>query len=405
MTQARTQAAPQLGIQDISFSTGHYAFDLKDLAESNGTDPNKYYVGIGQSVMSIPAEDEDVVTLGATAAARVLERQGTAGIRTLLFATESGIDQAKAAGVYAQRLLGLPEEIRVMELKQACYAGAGALQLALGIVARHPEEKVLVIAADVARYDLGSSGEPTQGAAAVAYLVQADPALLAVEPASGVFTHDVQDFWRPNHRSTALVDGKFSVSAYTDSLAGAWQDYQAHGGVPYEQIDWFCYHQPFTKMALKAHMSLMKLTGHRFSKEAQTELMEPTFGYNKQLGNSYTASVFLGLLALLDSDRDLTGQRIGFFSYGSGAVAEFFAGVVRPGYQQTLHRAEHQQELEGREAVSHERYRQLHPGTEVHPEGDWENPHRSRGRFRFAGVREASRIYEDTQGQETAPRV
>ena len=46
------------------------------------------------------------------------------------------------------------------------------------------------MASDVARYDLGSSGESTQGAAAAAMLVQADPALLAVENPAGVFTED-----------------------------------------------------------------------------------------------------------------------------------------------------------------------------------------------------------------------
>ena len=396
-----TQHTPRLGIQDMAFATGHYGFDLADLAERQGIDVGKYYVGIGQEVMSVPAEDEDIVTIGATAAAKILERHGTQGIRTVLFATESGIDQSKAAGVYVQRLLDLPAQARVIELKQACYAGAGALQMALGIIARHPEEKVLVIAADVARYDLGSSGEPTQGAAAVAFLVQAEPGLLEIEPASGVHTVDVQDFWRPNHRSTALVDGKFSVTAYTDSLAGAWEDYRAHGGVEIGQIDWFCYHQPFTKMAIKAHMSLLKLAGEEFSREIAAQALEPTFGYNKQVGNSYTASIFLGLLALLDSDRDLTGQRVGFFSYGSGAVSEFFAGTVAPGYQEHLRREEHQEALSSREMIDWERYRELHPGTEVRGEGDYETESSRTGadhgddarRFRFLGVKDGSRLY------------
>ena len=395
-THANAQQ-PRLGIQDMAFATGHYGFDLAGLAERQGIDVGKYYVGIGQEVMSVPAEDEDIVTIGAAAASRVLERNGSEGIRTVLFATESGIDQAKAAGVYVQRLLELPAQARVIELKQACYAGAGALQMALGIVARNPEEKVLVIAADVARYDVDSSGEPTQGAAAVAFLVQAEPELLEVEPASGVYTMDVQDFWRPNHRSTALVDGKFSVSAYTDSLAGAWEDYRAHGGAEIDEIDWFCYHQPFTKMAVKAHMALLRLNERKFSKEIAMEALEPTFRYNKQVGNSYTASIFLGLLALLDSDRDLTGQRIGFFSYGSGAVSEFFSARVVPGYERLLRREEHLEALESREMIDYDRYLSLHPGTDVRPDGDYETTpsadDASTRRFRYLGVKDGSRQY------------
>ncbi|MFE4261002.1 hydroxymethylglutaryl-CoA synthase [Streptomyces sp. NPDC056883] len=52
-----------------------------------------------------------------------------------------------------------------------------------------------------------------------------------------------------------------------------------------------------------------------------------------------TASLYLGLAALLDNADDLTGQAIGLFNYGSGGVAEFFAGVPVPGYRAHLRRA------------------------------------------------------------------
>ena len=143
---------------------------VEDAAKQLGVDPAKYHVGIGQDAFSVPAPDEDIVTMGAAAAKQVIDRHGSDGIRTVLFATESGIDQSKAAGVFVHGLLGLPQAVRVVELKQACYGGAAALQLALGIIARNPDERVLVIAADVARYDVDTAAEPTQGAGAVAVL-------------------------------------------------------------------------------------------------------------------------------------------------------------------------------------------------------------------------------------------
>ncbi|WP_129660115.1 hydroxymethylglutaryl-CoA synthase [Rothia uropygialis] len=381
------------GIQDIAFATGHYSFDLAHLAEKQDIDVNKYYIGIGQETMSLTAEDEDTVTMGAAAAQRIIDRNGTEGIRTLLFATESGIDQSKSAGVYVHGLLNLPREVRTIETKMACYGGIGALQMALGIVARNPEEKVLVIASDVARYDVDTSGEPTQGAAAVAFLVQANPDILAIEPAQGVYTLDVQDFWRPNHRNTALVDGKFSVGAYLDALVGAWNDYRAHGGVGFDDINWFCYHQPFTKMAVKAHVRLTEEAGTPLEKAEAAAALAPTFGYNKQLGNSYTASIFLGFLALLDSDEEIAGQRVGFFSYGSGAVSEFFVGVIQPDYRDHLRAEEHQAILDAREPVDYDQYRALHPGTMVQPLDNYKTQRQTESPFRFEGVDEGSRIY------------
>jgi hydroxymethylglutaryl-CoA synthase len=136
-----------IGIHDLAVATGHHVLELDDLAERLGVDPAKYHVGIGQDAFSVPAPDEDIVTMGAAAAKQVIDRHGSDGIRTVLFATESGVDQSKAAGVFVHGLLGLPQAVRVVELKQACYGGAAALQLALGIVARNPDERVLVIAA------------------------------------------------------------------------------------------------------------------------------------------------------------------------------------------------------------------------------------------------------------------
>src|SRR4051794_12038847 len=187
-----------IGIHDLSLATTEFVLPHTALAEYNGTDIGKYHVGIGQQSMSVPAADEDIVTLAAAAAAPIIARHGSDGIRTVIFVTESSIDQAKSAGVYVHSLLGLPSACRVVELKQACYGATAGLQFAIGLVRRDPTQRVLVIASDVSRYDLDSPGEATQGAAAVALLVTADPALVRIEDPSGVFTADVMDFWRPN---------------------------------------------------------------------------------------------------------------------------------------------------------------------------------------------------------------
>ena len=60
---------------------------------------DKFYLGIGQEQMAVPAPDEDVVTLGANAAHRLAAAGELDDVELLLFATESGIDQSKAAGV------------------------------------------------------------------------------------------------------------------------------------------------------------------------------------------------------------------------------------------------------------------------------------------------------------------
>ncbi|ROS74420.1 hydroxymethylglutaryl-CoA synthase [Cellulomonas sp. PhB143] len=388
-----TLSTHPVGIHDLSVATGSHVIGLDEIAARHGVDPAKYHVGLGQDEMSVLAPDEDVVTLAAAAALPVVERHGTQGLRTLLFATESGIDQSKSAGVYVHRLLGLPATVRTVELKQACYSGTAALQMAAALVARDPAEKVLVVTSDVARYDLDSSGEPTQGAAAVAMLVTADPALLEIEPVTGVHTEDVMDFWRPNHRSTALVDGRASIDAYLRAVSGAWADYAERGGAPFEDIDAFAYHQPFTRMATKAHRHLAKVAGSGLDRDAVDAQIAATTTYNRRTGNSYTSSLYVGLAALLDSGELDPGSRVALVSYGSGAVCELFTGIVPEGYREATHPGATTAALDARTPISDTAYLELHAAHDV-VVADLVTPHRTTGPFRYAGLDGHRRQYE-----------
>lgn len=380
-----------IGITDISAATTSLFFSLTSLAEAQGTSPGKYLRGIGQHEMSVPGDDEDIVTLAARAAAPIIERHGTKEIRTLVLATETGIDQSKAAGIYVHELLGLEHNARVVELKEACYSATAALQFALGIVARNPDEKVLVIASDIARYELDSSGEATQGAGALAMLVSADPAIMALEPASGLFTENVHDFWRPNDRSTALVDGRFSVTVYLRAVTEAYDDYVRRGGAEFSSIARMCFHQPFTKMAAKAMQTLAKHAGAQSVASAVSSL-EETMIHNRRLGNTYTASVYMGLLSLLENAELGAGERIGIFSYGSGAVAEFFAGTLVEGYREHVRPGALTAQLDARREIGYEEYRERH--IRADRTGDYETRAEGEGPFRLAGVRESVRVYE-----------
>ncbi|MYR42858.1 hydroxymethylglutaryl-CoA synthase [Streptomyces sp. SID5910] len=381
------------GIHDLSFATTEYVLSHAALAEYNGTEIGKYHIGIGQRSMSVPAADEDIVTLGAAAAAPVIARHGSERIRTVVFATESSIDQAKSAGIYVHSLLGLQSACRVVELKQACYGATAALQFAIGLVRRDPGQQVLVIASDVSKYELDSPGEATQGAAAVAMLVGADPALVRIENASGLYTADVMDFWRPNYRTTALVDGQESVEAYLQAVAGSWKDYGEQGGRALDEFAAFCYHQPFTKMAYKAHRHLLDHAGLATDKTDVERAIGQTVAYNSTIGNSYTASVYLALAALLDQADDLADRPVGFLSYGSGSVAEFFAGTVVPGYRAHLRTEANLEAIARRTPVDHARYRELHERSFPSDGGDHATPEQTTGPFRLAGISGHKRIY------------
>jgi hydroxymethylglutaryl-CoA synthase len=383
-----------VGIHDLSLSTTQFVLTHETLAAHNGTDIGKYHAGIGQRAMSVPAADEDIVTMAAAAAAPIVARHGADRIRTIVFATETSVDQAKAAGIHVHSLLGMPSATRVVELKQACYGGTAALQFAVGLIHRDPSQQVLVIAADVSKYELDNPGEATQGAAAVAMLISADPALVRVEEPSGVFTADIMDFWRPNYRATALVDGQESITAYLQAVQGAWKDYAEQGGRALDEFSAFCYHQPFTKMAYKAHRHLLQVCGQEIDEERIAHEIGLTTSYNAEIGNSYTAAVYLGLAALLDQAEDLTDRAIGFLSYGSGSVAEFFGGTVVPGYREQLRSESHREAISRRRPITYARYRELHEHAFPVDGGHHPVPTETTGPYRLAALSGHKRIYE-----------
>jgi hydroxymethylglutaryl-CoA synthase len=380
------------GIEALSFYTPHRYLKLATLAERQGIDPEKFSRGIGQDKIALPGHDEDIVTMAAEAARPLIDRYGADGIDTVLFATETGIDQSKAAGIYVHQLLGLSPNCRNVELKQACYSATPALQLACSYVARRPDRKVLVIASDVARYDRDSSGEATQGAGAVAMLISADPKVLEIGAISGLFCEDIMDFWRPNHRRTPLFDGKYSTLRYLNALVEAWRDYQANGGKAYEDFSRFCYHLPFSRMGEKAHRHLAK------SAKAPLDMDQALVGmeYNRVVGNAYTASIYLALTSTLEnSAEDLAGKSIGLFSYGSGATGEFFDATVVPGYRDHLFTDRHKALLKDRVAVDYDDYVSLWDAPAAQDGAELTLPDEAKGRYRLASINDNKRIYID----------
>ncbi|HPG39751.1 MAG TPA: hydroxymethylglutaryl-CoA synthase [bacterium] len=384
------------GIEAISFYTSHYFFDLKNLAEERQTPVDKFYHGIGQEKMAAPPPDEDVVTLAANAAYQVIQKVDAEKIDTVIFATESGIDQSKSAGIYVHSMLGLSRNCRVLEVKQACYSAAAGIQLALPYLLLHPDRKVLLVAADIARYGLGSAGEPTQGAGAVAMVLSSQPKIIAFDQETGIYTEDVMDFWRPNYREEAFVDGKFSIKMYLKSLYEAWQQYTDRSGSRFDDFYRFCYHLPFSRMGEKAHFHLAKHIGREdFSEEYLLGQINETLQYIKIIGNTYAASMYIGLMALLEnSAQDLAGKKIGFFSYGSGCVGEFFSGQVLPGYQQYLLAEQHRAFLQNRTELNYEEYKKFYLYSIPQDGGEYLTPRNKTGLFRFAGLKEHKRIYQ-----------
>ena len=387
-----------IGIDKIGFATSPYVLRLKDLAAARDTDPEKLSKGLLLKEQSVAPITEDIVTLAATAADDILTDEDKEAIDMVILATESGIDQSKAAAVFVHGLLDIQPFARSFEMKEACYAATAALDYAKLHVEKFPQSKVLVIASDIAKYGIGTPGEPTQGAGAVAMLISQNPRVLSFNDDNVAQTRDVMDFWRPNYATTPFVNGIYSTQQYLDSLKTTWAEYQKRTGLALTDFAAVCFHLPYPKLALKG---LKKILDKSLSEEKKDQLQynfDQSILYSQRVGNIYTGSLFLGLLSLLENDPQLkAGDRIALFSYGSGAVSEIFSANLVPGFEQLL---DHKRmgKLDQRMVLSVADYERLfYEEVDLDPSGNQVFEPATHQTFALTEIKEHQRTYQKVE--------
>jgi hydroxymethylglutaryl-CoA synthase len=282
-----------------------------------------------------------------------------------------------------------------VEIKEACYGGTAALMMARDFVAAHPDQQALVIASDIARYGLATGGEVTQGAGAVAMIVSKDPHILTINDDSVYRSDSIMDFWRPVYQDTALAKGKYSTAQYLDFFQQVWDRYKATTGKTLADFKALCFHLPYTKMGLKA----LRLALPEGDEAKQADLMahfDRSIQYSRRVGNLYTGSLYLGLLSLLDLDDSLqAGDTLGLFSYGSGAVGEFFSATLVEGFEKYLHAAQHARLLDARKQLSVPEYEAVFNDKVPYAADDYQaDPKYYAGRFVLTGVKAQERQYQ-----------
>lgn len=383
-----------IGIDKIGFYTPKTYIDMVKLAEARGVDPDKYTIGIGQDKMAVSPVTQDAVTLAANAALRILDEEDLNKIDLVIFGTESGIDHSKSGAVYVHDLLGIQSNVRSFEVKQACYGATAGIQLAKGHIALNPDSRVLVLGSDISRYGLNTSGEVTQGAGAVAMVISAEPRILSLGNQSAYLTNDIMDFWRPIYSDTAYVDGKFSNEQYISFFLNTWDKFKSQTDLTIADFEAMCFHLPYTKMGMKAMREIFDEGTPEDVERLKAHYQKSTL-YNRTVGNIYTGSLYLSLLSLLENDDTMkAGDRIGLFSYGSGAVGEFFTGTLQPGYKEALAEAKHKELFDSREEVSIEMYEKIFnevlpaDGSDIQLDVDTDS-----ATICVAGVEEHKRVY------------
>lgn len=402
------------GIEAASYYVPSLYLEIKDLAEKRGIEPAKLEKGLGLHKMGFPDVHEDAATFAAEALLRLIKDYNInpKEISRIYLGTESALDAAKPTASYAMQMVEkvLEKEFGertfrncdVVDMTFACIGAVDALHNSLDFVIANPDKKAVVIASDYAKYELASSGEYTQGGGAVAILISSKPDLIEIENNWGVATESVFDFFKPRRHfkkedltnapenfpekieiftDEPVFDGQYSNQCYQDRIREAYDHYKEITGLnkPYENWKYLIFHLPYAFHGKRVFTEIYSLendlsyeTPEEQKAVAKSEeylqfindKIEKSQRASSEIGNMYTASIFMALLSALQTsfneNEELAGQQIGFLGYGSGSKSKVFAGKVSENWKKVAEKWNLFESLKNRTAIDFETYEKLH---------------------------------------------
>jgi len=102
-------------------------------------------------------------------------------------------------------------------------------------------------------------------------------------------------------------------------------------GVDQSTFRFLVLHTPFAGMVKSAHRRLVRKFSQLPGAQLESDFarrIEPSLQFCMQVGNVYSAALYLALCSLIEHGEFTTAERIGLFSYGSGCASEFYSGVI-----------------------------------------------------------------------------
>lgn len=325
------------GIEKIRIYPTALQLDLETLAKARGYDVEHMKKELMVEKRGVNPPWEDTVTMAVNAAKPMLTKEDIDSIGLLILATETGLDGEKALSSWVFEYLGLPSTCRHFEVKIACYSGTAALKMAIGWLASgmaKKGQKALVITSDESLNSILKPWEYVCGGGSVALLVSDKPDFLTLEVEKfGIYSHEVADVIRPLPW-LETGNSEHSLFSYMEALAATYEDYEVNvGSIDFNTyFDWNIYHVPFSGISFRAHKQLMRMSSDASIEEVNESYKRkvlPSITYSKEIGGTYGGSIFVALLASIDTINEMKpNNRIGVFSYGSGSCAEYYSFIV-----------------------------------------------------------------------------
>ena len=239
-----------IGISGLAAYIPPYRVWLEDWCDWTDNQWPKIRNVVGRS-FRVRGPNHSVYTMSANAVLRLIDQYDIdpTRVKFLGLGTESSTDNSAGAiiikGMVDEALIArgkppISRSCEVPEFKHACLGGVYGMKGAIRHLALDGAGgQAIVVCADVAEYARGSTGEPTQGAGAVAMLLEEDPQLAVVDLVGSGSASDyrIMDFRKPMLRFCGqdrsethhvqdfpVFNGKYSTTCYVDETLHALND-------------------------------------------------------------------------------------------------------------------------------------------------------------------------------------
>jgi hydroxymethylglutaryl-CoA synthase len=428
------------GIDAIAFDVAKIHLPINTLAKARNIEPEKLEKGLGLLKMTLPDVHQDTVVFGANALTKLILNSNInlEDIARIYVGTESAIDSSKPIASFLVSLMeqkfgeNTLSECDVVDFTFACIGGVDAMQNCIDFVRLNPTKKAIVVTTDIAKYDLNSTGEYTQGAGAVALLIASNPQIIAFDNHWATSTKGVFDFFKPYrtlsketitgnsnnenwfdnleaeieiHKDQPVFDGQYSNQCYMDRTRNAYFSFKKIANSPtsvYNSWKSIIMHLPYSFQGRRMLSEIYALdhenqivSGNEDASEYQNKLKEiskteeyrnfvneklqPAEIASSLIGNLYTGSIFMGFLSTLahfyDTKVDVSNKKFGFLAYGSGSKSKVFEGTIQPNWSAAIANVNLFETLEQSFEIGFESYEKLHKKEQKQsiqsPKNEW----------------------------------
>ncbi len=292
-----------------------YRIKTSDIAGVWGKSAKDIEKSLGIWEKSVPAQDEDTLTLAYEAAYVALMKSGLKAteLQVCLVGSESHPYAVNPTSTIVAEFLGIGHNYLAADLEFACKAATAGIIFTAGLILSGKISTGLVIGSDTAQAKPHDILEYTAASAAAAFILgnkQNDFLAELLDFTS--FSSDTPDFWRRDSVRYPTHGGRFTGEpAYFTHVESAAKNLLSKTKMKPQDFAYCVFHMPNGKFPREAAKRL------GFSPQQ----LAPSLTID-HIGNPYAASSLLGLAAVLDIAKP--DQNIFMVSYGSGAGSDGF---------------------------------------------------------------------------------